>query len=76
MPDGSECARPAHKRYASEHAGGNMHREVPEQPSKSPSVLEEPCVSILTSTHSQGEGEKERREKEIGSGEGGAASNG
>ncbi|KAM3190788.1 hypothetical protein ACQJBY_066878 [Aegilops geniculata] len=34
VPDGSERARPAHRRYASEHAGGNVHREVPEQPSQ------------------------------------------
>ncbi|XP_037437392.1 uncharacterized protein LOC119304315 [Triticum dicoccoides] len=34
VPDGSEHARPAHTRYASEYAGSNMHREIPEKPSQ------------------------------------------
>ena len=34
MPDGSERARSAHRRYASEHAGDNAHRKAPEQPSQ------------------------------------------
>ncbi|XP_020173958.1 uncharacterized protein [Aegilops tauschii subsp. strangulata] len=32
VPSGSEDARPAHRRYASEHAGGGAHREAQEQP--------------------------------------------
>lgn len=31
VPDGSEYARPAHRRYASEHAGGDARREAREE---------------------------------------------
>lgn len=31
MPNGSEKARPTHRRYASEHAGGDARRDAPEQ---------------------------------------------
>ncbi|VAI07567.1 unnamed protein product [Triticum turgidum subsp. durum] len=32
VPNGSEDARPTHRRHASEHAGGGVRREAPEQP--------------------------------------------
>ena len=34
VPHGSERACLAHRRYASEQAGGNVHREAPEQPNQ------------------------------------------
>ena len=48
VPDGSECACLAHRRYASDQAGGNVHREAPEQPNqyrRNPAIPSSPLVT-------------------------------
>ncbi|XP_037421177.1 uncharacterized protein LOC119285950 isoform X2 [Triticum dicoccoides] len=48
VPDGLERARPAHRRCVLEHAGGNMHHEVPEQPNqyrRNPAIPSSPLVT-------------------------------